>query len=339
MRQYNILFTLKPAVRLDPKFGDRIDFTFMEPQGKRRIVISKIEETVSGQNIQSGLQFRVFLQAKNIREAEIEANMFADGIVSFITLISGIGLGAPQKKLAYDITPQIKERDFVQIFHLPFKFPISRRNLNVKVLTCLIRKIIESGLKTRERIGRSIQWYRMGSSALHFSDRFMCFWIGLESLNPLLQEKFSIKATTTISGISTFIQKKIPDGKKIYKKLRKIRVSLIHSLKPLFTLQEEVNEYTAILAEILFRAICYVSEVESWYEIPYQRILYQEPLRIRLEAILIGEDPNSLGPHGGDPYFVPKQEFIPKLTDRGITFEGITSFKSAVLPSDLETIF
>lgn len=68
MKEYNVLFSLKPAVRLDPELT-QIALSFDEVTGSKRIVISKIEETVSGHKIQSGLQLRVFLQAENLKEA------------------------------------------------------------------------------------------------------------------------------------------------------------------------------------------------------------------------------------------------------------------------------
>ncbi len=62
-----------------------------------------------GSKIQSGLQLRVFLEAENLKEAINEGKGFADGIVSFITLVSGVGLKIPAENLAYEITPKVKK--------------------------------------------------------------------------------------------------------------------------------------------------------------------------------------------------------------------------------------
>ena len=91
MKDYLILLSLKPAVRLDPKI-DNLMLNFEDPEKPKKVIISKIEEMISGSRIQSGLTLRVFLSSENLKEAVKEAKSFADGIISFITLITGVGL-------------------------------------------------------------------------------------------------------------------------------------------------------------------------------------------------------------------------------------------------------
>jgi len=47
----------------------------METEGSRKVTISKIEDEVAGHKIQSGLLFRVFLQANNAKEAIAKAKI------------------------------------------------------------------------------------------------------------------------------------------------------------------------------------------------------------------------------------------------------------------------
>jgi hypothetical protein len=91
-KEYKILLSLKPAVRLDPRL-ENIVLNFEEIERPKKVIVSKIEETISGSRIQSGLLLRVFLRAENLKEAMNEAKSFADGITSFITLATWCGTG------------------------------------------------------------------------------------------------------------------------------------------------------------------------------------------------------------------------------------------------------
>lgn len=51
MKEYAVLFSLKPAVKLDPKMSS-LTLEFMETEGSKRIIVSKIEEEIAGHKIQ-----------------------------------------------------------------------------------------------------------------------------------------------------------------------------------------------------------------------------------------------------------------------------------------------
>lgn len=69
MKKYVVIFSVKPAVRLDPKL-DNVRLNFYEQESLKQVIISKIEQRVSQDSkIQLGLRFRVFLYAKDLEEA------------------------------------------------------------------------------------------------------------------------------------------------------------------------------------------------------------------------------------------------------------------------------
>lgn len=104
LKKYTVLFSIKPAVRLEPKL-ETLELNFEETEHPKKVVISRIEEKISGSKIQSGLQLRVIVSAENLEEAIKEAKSFADEIASVITLASGVGLDVPSEIGAYEITP------------------------------------------------------------------------------------------------------------------------------------------------------------------------------------------------------------------------------------------
>jgi len=345
-KEYKILLSIKPAVRLDPKL-ENIILNFDEIKRPKKVIISKIEETIPGSRIQSGLLLRVFLRAENLKEAINEAKSFADGIISFITLATGVGLEIPSENLAYEITPNISEREFIQIYHNPFRIAVSRRTLNHELLIQLMDHFMKSEPETGERIGRSIRWYRMGTTTFDVFDRFNCFWIGLEALNPVLQKKLKVGddktkchrcqhewvSTPTVSGIRSFVQTKIPEGGKLYKRFRDLRINLMHSREGFGKLHAEATELSPKIGEVLYRAICYLLGIEQWETVAYKKILEKIPMRIELEATLVDGEPEALGPDGKDPYFEPTHEFAPKFSEAGMTFEGKTNFTARLNPN------
>jgi hypothetical protein len=339
LKEYVVLLSLEPAVRLNTKL-ENITLNFDEVKEPKKVIISKIEETISGSRIQSGLSLRIFLSAENLKEAINEAKSFADGVISFITLATGVGLAIPSESLAYEITPNTSERDFIQIYHDPFRLAISRRTLNHEQFIQLMDHFMKSEAETRERIGRSIRWYRMGTATFDVFDRFNCFWIGLEALNPILQNKLKVGddktkcpkchhewiSTPTVSGIRLFVQTKIPEGRKLYKRSHALRINLMHSKENLRKLHAEATELSPRIGEVLYRAISYLLGIKQWENIEYRKIFEKVPMRIELEATLVNGEPKALGLNGEDPYFEPTHEFAPKFSDAGITIEGKTSF-------------
>ncbi len=347
IKQYNVIFSIKPAVRLDPKLGT-IDLKFEEPKGLKRMTISRIEDTISGTKIQSGLRLRVALQAGSLKEAIKEAKSFTDGIASFVTLVTGVGLGIPLENLAYEITPDVIERDFVQIQYDPFSVPVSRRQLNHQQLVQLIDRFVKIGPEKKDRIARSIRWYRTGTIALDAFDRYNCFWIGLETLNPPLQKELSVDddptrcpkceyqwvATPTISGLREFVQAKIDHNSKLYRRLRNLRINIMHGKKRLEKLREEVAELNPEIAEVLFRAICFIMGIDEWKEMNYRGVFEVTPLRVELEATLVGGEPESLGPEGEDPHFEPIHKVIGLTSSEDkVVARGKSSFKARLNPS------
>lgn len=309
MKKYVAIFSMKPAVRLDPKLG-KINLNFREKKPKR-VVIFKIEQRVSPDStIQVGLLFRVFLSASNVEEARVEAKSLVDALASFMTLITGVGLSIPLEELVYEITPNVQEREFIQAFSHPLALRISRRILDQQLLTHVIDRSLKLKPPYFKRIGRAVRWYRMGVMTFDNFDRFNCFWIGLEALNLLLQEKLSIRHDLTVSGVKAFIQQKMPNGKQLYKRIHQLRINIMHSTRELGKLISEVKELAPKTGEILFRAICFLLEVNGWDAVAYQNILERVPTRLELHGTIIGGKPDSLGPEGKDPYFEPKPPVI-----------------------------
>lgn len=341
MKEFIVTFTLKPAVNLDRKLRN-IELTFKEPKGTKKVVISKIEETIEDQKIQTGLSFRVFIKEQNIIEAKEEAKSFIDGIVSFITLVTGVGLQIPREELAFEVTQDTEKRQFLQVFTDPLEVQVSRRKLNHELLTKLIGKSLKLDSLSHYRVARALRWYRMGALTFDAFDKFNCFWIGLEALNPILKEKLSAKDDPvvcpkckhewilfpTVAGIRTLIKTKLLDYAKLYRRIHQLRTDIVHSKRELSKIRDEAVELTPRIAEILYRTICYVLDIEEWDTMSYKTILEQVPIRIEVEGALVGGEPDSLGLDGKDPHLEPHHDTsLVKVSENGsVSFEAQSKF-------------
>jgi hypothetical protein len=328
LKPYVVILTAKPAARLPVNTILNLEFKLGNPNEYKKVQISKIEEESAGVKIQTGLSFRMFLNAENVVRAVQSAKSFTDGIASFITVVTGRSMDIPREEIAYELTPNKSEREFLQVFYdIPIKSP-SRRQVDPNQLTEFISKLMLMKSPLVERLQRAIRWYRLGAMQNDVYDQFNCFWIGLEALNPILQQKLNVGeevkkctkcgnklVTTKISGIQAFIEQKTEGGSEISKKIRSLRVSIMHSTKTMSEVQELTVTYAPKTAEILFRAILFVSEFEDWSTIKYSTILREFPIRGELRGLLIGGENDALGLNGQDPCMEIHHEILKTTID------------------------
>lgn len=346
MKDYVCVFSVKPAVRLDPKLAEmKLNFEGLN----RKVIISKIEENVWGSTIQTGLRLKVFLKASDIEKARAEAKGFVDGILSFMTLATGVAIKIPQEEIIWEATPGVSERELTQIFYGPVEITVSRRKLDYPLFSMFIEKYLKLSPRYQECVARAIRWYRMGAGTADIFDRFNCFWIGLEALNPILKKELGVKddlttcpkcgykwvPTPTVAGIREFVQRHIQGGRELYRSLRRLRVDIMHAKERLHKLGKDVQELTPRMAEILFRAICFLLKIEDWKTVNYRGILEQIPMRIELMATLVGGEPDSLGVEGKDPYFeADHSTFKVEVSEDGtITHRGESTFIPRLNPN------
>jgi hypothetical protein len=350
LKPFVVVLVAKPAVRL-PKGLAVFELNFQEPSGTKKVQVTKIEEDVSGTLIQTGLRFKVFLDAQNAKDAVNSSKALIDGIISFMTLITGKSMEIPKEEIAYEIRAGVEKREFLQTYYdVPMKQP-SRRQIDPQTLINFIDrqlKLEARSLSSAERVARAGRWYRLGTMVTDVFDQFNCFWIGLEALNPLLQQTLQVKdepvlcpnckhelpAPPTILGVKTFIQTKIAGGKDLYRDIRRLRNDVMHSTKQLHLLQNQVSIYTPKIGEVLFRAICFLLGFENWETMEHGAILREFPMRGELQGLLTGGDPSSLGINGQDPNFeLSHQIKASKMEEDGsVTYVFDTNIKPNINP-------
>lgn len=312
-----VIFSLKPGIKYDEKLLN-FDFTFNEHDGTKRAIISRIIQKISNHDVQTGLFFRVYINAENVLEAKERAKGFIDGVIGLMSFTSGVGLPIPEEILAYEITPNATKREFLQVFYNPTNVAISRKKIDHKFFQRFTDQIYKLDESSYHRIARALRWYRLGALTFDIFDKFSCYWTGIEALNPLLQRKLGatnevkkikcencgsecIVNNLTVSGIKCFLIEKIQKPQ-LYKDFHEVRVKLVHSTCELSTVGQKVSELVPILAETLFRAVCFSLDFQDWADLPYKEPLQSVPIRLELEGKLLGDYSGNLGFDGRDPY-------------------------------------
>jgi hypothetical protein len=190
----------------------------------------------------------------------------------------------------------------------------------------------------------------MGILTFDIFDKFSCFWIGLEALNPILQKKLEVchdskkikcsncahewsVLSPTVSGIKYFVRDKMQNPT-LYSRFHALRINLMHSTCELGKIGQEANELTPKLAESLFRAICFALDFQDWNSLPYKEALENVPLRLEVEGKLIGDYTGNLGFDGKDPYLEPSHKLVQlKIDENGsYAFENSSEFKLKIEP-------
>ncbi len=351
-RQFLVVLKVKPASRIHEH--GKIVLNFPEPNETIVVTVTNIfEKDPIGNEIPVGLSLEVKVKALNIDQAIAKAKGIADGVTSFASLCSGLGMPIVSEELAYETTPGVSDRAFLQFFH---DLPVtpSRREIDHIALIDIMNKVIRLGEPDKiDRVTRAIRWYRRGSLALDELERFTWFWIGLETLNPLLQTIFNVfddlvqcpscghewVSTPTVSGIRAAVRKFKPNESTLYKRMKELRIGLIHGKTDLKTMVPEAVALHDATREILVRAIFLILSISPTEKFLRDTLSAESPVFAAVQSTLHGADPSNLGPPGEYPHFdvqsheIKKTEMTSSEVTRTITTNLVACLGNGVTNS------
>jgi len=312
LRPFRTVFYSKPAVSLSESL-QQIILNF--PQFRNSVVsITQMSENVQNQKIPIGLEFRVQIDAISLHDAIETSSSLADAVASFITMVTGVGMPIPKPMICYEISATSKEHDFVQMFDdAPFSDASRKRLSPDKLLEKLTAYHKLTDGFSVSRIGRAIRWYRLGTGTIDPFEKFNAYWIGLESLNPLLQTKLGVdddKATcskcgyqstptATASGIRTFCTQQIDDGAKLYRRIRDLRIKIMHSKEDLTSLISEASTLAPLTGNVLLGAVDFLLGIGKPWTSHDELLTNATPYRLQVEGKLVAEKLDDLFP---DPH-------------------------------------
>jgi hypothetical protein len=316
-----VVLTVKPGSRLHER--GKLVFNFPEPTETTIVTMTNIfDKDPAGNEIPVGLTLEVKVNAQNIDEAIIKAKGIGDGVTSFASLCSGLGMPTVREELAYETTPGASDRSLLQFFHDVPVSPSRREIDHIAMISMMDKAINLSNSDKKDRVVRAIRWYRRGSLAIDALEKFTWYWTGLEALNPLLQDTFHVTVTTPrASGIRAAVHNLLQEGKTLYPRMRDLRNGLVHSGSDLKTMTPDALALHNVTREVLLRAILLVLDVSVTEKFLRDTISSEPPLIAAVVATLHGLDPSNLGPPGEHPHFELKSHEVKKteVTDHGVT--------------------
>jgi hypothetical protein len=330
---YRVVSYVKPAA-VFCKPGGELVLRFPTPdRGYEVVVVRELGEKTRETFVPTGLEFRADVKALSIEEALLRGASLADGVSSFITLVSGVGMPAIQPMLCYEITEGKAEREFRQFWDdVTFLNPSRKVLPHEELLDRIDRFYKIQKPELSERIVRAIRWYRWGTGSTDPYDRFVAYWIGLEALNVDLQDllkveddkatcpncKYSWVATKTVSGIRTFLTRFFDNGADLYKRMHTLRIDLMHGKTRLSDLAKETAELAPKAGDALLGGILYFLSVSPPWRFPSQILTNAFPFRVLVKAKILSQRIEDAFYDHEDPHFNAQHALVEFVHERQI---------------------
>jgi hypothetical protein len=323
--KYAVVYTVKPSVRLLANY----DFTVNLKEESIRILAADIAaRSDNGKFYAVGLRVEIRVDANNPDEASEKANKWASGFVSILSFVSNIGVGNIQSELVCDISESQTKRTYLQFFHgLPIPTP-SAGKVDGAVLSDVQGKLIEEKPEYSDRVGRALAFYTKGLRETHPLERFMSFWLGLETLNEPLKDALSApdvfvtcdcgrkRKVSTLTGVRELMKRELPDGEAAFIRLRGIRVAVMHSTRPLAPIMPEIGKEADLIQELLRKTIFRFLDVPYQGDIVKPPISNLVPLWTALEGVIEGvPSTDKLKSSGEYPHLVPSIRSVQTIVE------------------------
>lgn len=136
-------------------------------------------------------------------------------------------------------------------------------------------------------------------------------------------------STPTVSGIRVFCAQHIEDGVNFYRRIRDLRINIMHSRESLHTLGNEASSLAAPTGNILFGAVGFLLDTPKPWTSHTEVLTNASPFRLAVEGKLLAEKLEDFFP---DPHF--EAAHAPAKVDRaadGTTLVTLTSNFTAVV--------
>ena len=194
---------------------------------EKKIVISDSKDFKETLITHNGLIVSVELFSENIVRGQADAQIEANFAITVLSFINNATISEPILMLGYETTETAQNIEFMQILHMEGDLFKKKTIVNPDAFGNFLELMYNNNEK---RIGRGIRWYRKGLSEIDPIDKFMYYWLGLESLNKLLANKLNKddEEVTTTEGINLLFREYEEELNPGFKECKDLRVGLQH---------------------------------------------------------------------------------------------------------------
>lgn len=242
MRRFKYYFVIDhSSVSFAHPFNGEIgqyEIVMSEGEYETTILISDAKEFNENLSNHIGLSTTVELFAPNIDEGLKLAQIRANYATVILSVITNATINEPILIMGLETTESAKSTEFVQNFYMDGETLKQKRVVDGDMFENFLRVMIK---RDEKRIGRAVRWYRKGLNEVDSIDRFMYFWLGLESMNKLLSNQFpeepivrtckicgDTQELKTINGIRSLFKNFGEDLEFGYKECKELRKELQH---------------------------------------------------------------------------------------------------------------
>jgi hypothetical protein len=326
-RLFRVVLASDTSLRLMEKGGDgpsrwRFPFT----SGPVRLVtVGDILRQEQGLPRHQGFQYTVEIEGSDIDQAAEDAHGWAETIAFTLAAARRAAVGRVVLQLAYEITPDIAERDFRQWYWDP-PIPIAKPPVDQAVFGELRERIdtLANDATAERLLWRSIislSWFRQALEETDPLFRFYKLWVGVEALNPLLDEHYGIPTDQRagFQGLRKLAEEEGMGSDWVSGPLG-LRRQLFHAVR--VTADDLRRTADSFVAEL--EALC----VAGWklllgvkQPFPDESVV-PNPLYIRLDGVLIHHDESTWN-SGSHPFLEARfdVEKVPPSDPRDVTFK------------------
>ncbi|MBL0939421.1 MAG: hypothetical protein IBJ03_11025 [Gemmatimonadaceae bacterium] len=258
------------------------------------IWMSNRELTSGSSTAHVGLDFRAWMNAEDIETAVERGRSAIENFCGVLSASHGAGVGHVTSLWAIDLDERSEDRELAQFFEdIPTLIP-NPRIVSEELFGSFLKGATEGTNSLQDsRIARAIAHARQAALTDDLVQQFSQLWLGLESINGRLIEKYSLptkfvarhcaicnapmEVFGSSAGITFAVVTLAGSDKKTANHARNIRRSLQHGSGHFYEERVHLPDIVPILHRALIRAIADVLEVRGDAATSLDRIMYILP--------------------------------------------------------------
>jgi hypothetical protein len=291
-KTFSIILEASPAVFLDEKLD------FQAPH--ESYTFENITDEKSGTPI--GLRITATIESTELKEAISRAEAFADGFTAYLSYLSRTSIPRPRVIKGFEVTPNKRKGQYIQYYYDWGVPTFSHRVVRDMHVSKVIDAFRNRDAKQLDSAKLSVHWYREGVRAPVLFDKFISFFISIESLNAFLVDYYGLSPEynkcpscgrpadfPTLNGVREHI-KRANAGEKYWRRIHRLRNDITHGNKRLNDLLNEAIELVPILEKSLLIALDLFFSVEDQEHLDGESLTHDFPLIVQVLMEVSGPD-------------------------------------------------
>jgi hypothetical protein len=246
-----------------------VGFRFAAP--KATTLISQRTIVQNGERLSVGIEYRSTLSTPDIESAIEGAKRSVESFNNIASAVSGAAIQTREDVFVLGIEPGVDTRELLQTFSNVLTGLPKTRPLNIDLLSPFIAAVDAAAATNAELIHRALWHLRIAAATMDLIEGFNELWMGLESLNTLLCDKYSLPtkfearkckrcgAPMEVFGGSAGITHaitKVANGTRAEAKLaRELRKRLQHGMTDVMLMAPNLDRLAPLMRSALILAV------------------------------------------------------------------------------------